>query len=307
MSMPDNKPVRHILFITLSNIGDAIMSTPALQLVHEAFPAARVDIVCDPRSRDIFTHCPFRGELILKDKQRGWRGTLQLIRRLRREVYDLVVDLRTDGLTWLLRARRCMTKRKAIASGPHAVQQHAAVVTPLAGTTLPGTRLWLDTAARDKARRWMNELRANSILAIAPGARWKAKVWPPERFRELADCVADRVDGCVLVGNAEDRPLCSELAAALKLPCLNLCGKTDLLEAGAVLERCRAFVGNDSGLGHLAAAAGTPTLTVFGPGHPARYHPWGPQSVWVASIDRQIANLASEPAIRALRQLLASG
>ena len=73
-----------------------------------------------------------------------------------------------------------------------------------------------------------------------------------------------------------------------------------------MLERCAAFVGNDSGLGHLAAAVGTRTLTVFGPGNPARYHPWGPQSVWVASADQQIASLGSGPAIRALRQLLAS-
>ena len=304
--MPDHRPVRRILFITLSNIGDAIMTTPALQLVHEAFPAARVDIVCDPRSHDIFTHCPFRGELILKDKQHGWRGTLQLIRRLRQDVYDLIVDLRTDGLAWLLRARRRLTKCVATASGPHAVQQHTAVVAPLACARLPGTRLWLDDAARDKAWHWMNTLRADDVLAIAPGANWPAKRWPPERFRELADRVADRVDGCVLVGNAEDRPLCAALAARLKPPCLNLCGKTSLLEAGAVLERCAAFVGNDSGLGHLAAAVGTRTLTVFGPGDPARYHPWGPQSVWVASADQQIASLGSGPAIRALRQLLAS-
>lgn len=303
--MPDQRPVRRILFITLSNIGDAIMTTPALQLVHEVFPAASVDVVCDPRSHDIFIHCPFRGELILKDKQQGWRGTLQLIRRLRREAYDLIVDLRTDGLAWLLRARRRLTKRNATASGPHAVQQHAAVVAPLAGARLPKTRLWLDDAARDTARHRMTALRADDVLAIAPGANWPAKIWPPERFRELADRVTDLVDGCVLVGNTGDRPLCSELAAGLKMPCLNLCGRTSLLEAGAVLERCTAFVGNDSGLGHLAAAAGTPTLTVFGPGHPARYHPWGPQSVWVASADQQIASLASEPAIRALRQLLA--
>jgi heptosyltransferase-3 len=304
--MPDQRPVRRILFITLSNIGDAIMTTPALQLVHEAFPAASVDIVCDPRSHDIFTHCPFRGELILKDKQHGWRGTLQLVRRLRREVYDLIVDLRTDGLARLLRAQRRLTKCRATASRPHAVQQHAAVVAPLAGARLPATRLWLDDAARDKARHWMNELRADDVLAIAPGANWPAKIWPPERFRELADRAADLLDGCVLLGNAEDRPLCAELAAGLKLPHLNLCGKTSLLEAGAVLERCAAFVGNDSGLGHLAAAAGTRTLTVFGPGDPERYHPWGPQSLWVASTDQQMASLASEPAIRALRQLLTS-
>ena len=304
--MPDPRPVRRILFITLSNIGDAIMTTPALQLVHETFPAARVDIVCDPRSHDIFVHCPFRGELIFREKRRGLRGTLQLIRRLRREVYDLIVDVRTDGLAWLLRARRRLTKKRPTASLRHAVQQHAAVVAPLAGAGPPAMRLWLDDAIRDKARLWVNELRAECILAIAPGANWPAKIWPPARFRELADRVADLVDGYVLVGSRDDRSLGAELAPGLKRPCLNLCGNTSLLEAGAVLELCTAFVGNDSGLGHLAAAAGTRTLTVFGPGDPVRYRPWGAHSVWVASPDRQITSLPSEPAVAALRRLLAS-
>jgi len=304
--MPDPRPVRRILFITLSNIGDAVMTTPALQLVHETFPSARVDIVCDPRSHDIFVHCPFRGALIFKEKRRGLAGTLQLIRRLRREVYDLIVDVRTDGLAWLLCARRRLTKKRPSAGARHAVQQHAAVVAPLAGARPPAMRLWLDDAIRDKARLWVNELCAESILAIAPGANWLAKIWPAARFRELADRVADLVDGYVLVGSREDRSLGAELALGLKRPCLNLCGKTSLLEAGAVLERCTAFVGNDSGLGHLAAAAGTRTLTIFGPGDPERYRPWGAQSVWVASADREITSLASEPAVGALRRLLAS-
>ncbi len=90
---------RHILLITLSNIGDALMTTPVLEALHRQYPQAVIDIVTDARASDLFEHCPYRGEIILK--QKGWRGTIALLKQLRVTRYDLIVDLRTDGLTLL--------------------------------------------------------------------------------------------------------------------------------------------------------------------------------------------------------------
>jgi ADP-heptose:LPS heptosyltransferase len=73
---------------------------------------------------------------------------------------------------------------------------------------------------------------------------------------------------------------------------LNLAGTTTLLQAAALLSRATLFIGNDSGLGHLCAAVGRPTLTLFGPGDPDRYHPWGPQAHWLVAADGNIASLS---------------
>ena len=81
---------------------------------------------------------------------------------------------------------------------------------------------------------------------------------------------------------------CQHISVSLVLPHRNLAGKTDLLQAAAILEQAQLFVGSDSGLGHLAAASGTATLTVFGPGDPERYHPWHPQACWVQSENDEI-------------------
>ena len=86
---------------------------------------------------------------------------------------------------------------------------------------------------------------------------------------------------------------------------LNLTGQTDLLQAAAVLERAHLFVGNDSGIGHLANAVGTATVTVFGPGDPERYHPRGPYSLWLRGTDDNLENLATTVVANAARQLLA--
>jgi len=67
---------------------------------------------------------------------------------------------------------------------------------------------------------------------------------------------------------------------------IDLVGKTDLLTAAAVLQRCALFIGNDTGLMHIAAAVGTPTLGLFGPSPSDQYAPWGPQTALVRSTDR---------------------
>ena len=109
MSATSTDGTRTILLITLSNIGDALMTTPVLEVLHHQYPQAVIDIVTDARAGNLFEFCPYQGEIILKHK--GWRGTLALVKRLRITRYDLIVDLRTDGLTLLLRARRKLTRR----------------------------------------------------------------------------------------------------------------------------------------------------------------------------------------------------
>jgi len=85
---------------------------------------------------------------------------------------------------------------------------------------------------------------------------------------------------------------------------VNLAGETGLLEATAVLARASVFVGNDSGLGHLASAVGTPTLTLFGPGQPERYRPWGEQARWLTSPENDLNRLSAEDVAGKVRLLL---
>ncbi|HEY0906587.1 MAG TPA: hypothetical protein VGE17_05250 [Methylophilus sp.] len=105
--------VERILFVTLSNIGDAVLTTPALMLLHRQYPQAIVDIVCDPRSAALFSHCPFRGRLLLRDKRDGWRGCWQLMQHCRQVRYDLIVDLKTDWLHHVVPAVRKLSKSGA--------------------------------------------------------------------------------------------------------------------------------------------------------------------------------------------------
>jgi len=285
-------PVRHILLVTLSNIGDAVMTTPVMEALHGKHPQAIMDIVADPRSGELFAHCPYRGRVIHRDKQQGWRGSLALVRDLRRSRYDLIVDLRTDGLAWLLRGHRRLTRHGARRTEGHAVERHMEVIRRYVGTAgIPPTCLWLDGNEREFAGRTLAGLPGRRWLALGPGARWEPKRWPPGLFRELVQRCGKLFDAVVLLGSRSDADSCHTLADGLPLPCLDLAGQTRLLDAAALLERMTLFIGNDSGLGHLAAAVGTPTLTLFGPGEPQRYRPWNPRGRWLQSPNRDIRAL----------------
>jgi heptosyltransferase-3 len=298
-------PVQRILLVTLSNIGDALMTTPVMAALHERHPQALMDVVADPRSSELFAHCPYRGSLIHRDKQQGWPGSLALVRALRRHRYELIVDLRTDGLAWLLRAGRRLTRRGPRGGQGHAVERHLSVIRDYVGTAdIPPTRLWLSERERSFATRTLRVLPGRRWLAVGPGARWAPKCWPPERFRELVRGCREAFDAVVLLGSRGEADRCRAVAEGLPLPCLDLTGRTGLLEAAAVLARMRLFLGNDSGLGHLAAAAAIPTLTLFGPGEPARYRPWNPRGRWLQSPNRDILALPVDHVAGAVTQLL---
>ena len=119
------------------------------------------------------------------------------------------------------------------------------------------------------------------VLAIGPAANWRGKEWRAERFAELArrltmpDAPFATARVTVLAA-AHERAQAAPLLAALPSGrAIDLVGKTDLLTAAAVLRRCALFIGNDTGLMHIAAAAGTPTLGLFGPSPVEQYAPWG--------------------------------
>lgn len=296
-------PLQRLLFITLSNIGDVVLTTPVLERLHHCHPDALIDIITDARASELLSYCPYRGDIILKDKRAGWRGMLRLLRVLRRTRYEAIVDLRTDGLAYLLRSRRRFTKWGARALGPHAVQDHMGVIASLGGE-IPPTRVWLSEELRNAAMQRLAGLPGQRWLALGPGANSAPKIWAAEHFKELVSLARNDFDAVILLGGPGDRARAAAVAQDCALPCLDLSGVTGILEAAAVLEKARAFVGNDSGLGHLACAVGTPTVTVFGPGRPLRYHPWGPQCAWIVAEDQNLDSLSAHSVAERLRTLL---
>ncbi len=298
---------RRLLFVTLSNIGDLVMTTPLLEALHLSFPQHRIDVVADARSSELLTPCPYLGRLLHKDKKAGWRDSWELIATLREHTYDVAVDLRTAFLTLLVRCGQRGIKRRKTSVGSHAVQHHFTALRPILGAdiAIPPARLWLDDSSRQSAAEMLSGVAGGRHLVVAPGANWGKKIWPVDHFTALINKRAGAFDAVIVLGSKADRALGDRLQAAVTPPVVNLVGETTLLAAAACMAGATAFVGNDSGLGHMAAALNVPTLTVFGPGRPERYRPWGARAAVVLAPNEDLSALCPSVVAEALDALLA--
>ena len=271
-----------ILFITASRIGDAVLSSGLLKRLYDEIPHARVTIAAGPVSAPLFAQMPRVDEIIIFEKKKFAGHWIDLWRRTSNRSWGLIVDLRGSGLSGFLRRRRRAVYRRHQGEAPvHKVIEAARLLHM--ENDPPAPFLFTDEATEAAAEAYLGV--GGPILAIAPGANWVGKTWPAERFAEAATRLLGP-DGplpngrLLILGDEADR----EAGRTLKLAVsrgrtIGAPGELDLLTSYACLKRTRLFIGNDSGAMHLAAAAGTPTLGLFGPSDDRRYAPWGPASL----------------------------
>lgn len=277
-----------ILFITATRIGDAIMNMGVLDHLIASHPDARITVGCGPLAAPLFRAIPEVERVIVMKKQKGGGHWFKLWRESVGHRWDTVVDLRGSLTSWFLWAGRRFVKRPNAKAGVRHRVEEAAQVLRL--ETTPGTRLWIDAAGEDRANA---ELPAGQrVLALSPAASAVFKEWSPERFSELALRLTAEdglLPGAVIAifGGPGDEARAEAVKRGLQArTVIDLTGQLDLVEAAACLKRAALFVGNDSGLMHMAAAAGTPTLGLFGPTDERLYAPWGENAAIVRAGDR---------------------
>ena len=294
-----------ILFITATRLGDAVLSTGLLDHLLRTHPQAKLTIACGPVAAGLFERLPGRERTIIVEKLRLDLHWLRLWLACAGTRWDLAVDLRGSAVTWLLPARR-----RAILRGGRRPGHRTGHIAGLMGLDPPPMPVvW--TAPEDHARAASLLPEGRLLVGIGPTANWSGKVWPADRFAALFRQIEQRLPGAVPVvfagpGDAE-RAMAAPVLAALP-GAIDLCGRLSLPEVAACLSRCGLFIGNDSGLMHLAAAAGTPTLGLFGPSRADEYAPAGRCAAHVAAPGETgsapIEDLAIEPVLQAALSLL---
>lgn len=292
-----------ILFVTSTRIGDAVLSTAAIQALRHRHPRARFTVACGAVAEGVFTRMPGLERLIPLEK-RGfaghWRDLWWQVALTR---WDLVVDLRGSALAWLLRAKH----RAVMRGGRRAGHRLGHILETVGGGSATPAAWW---APQDLARV-QALLPGGPWLLLGPTSNWGVKTWPAERFVALAQRLTapdGPLPGAPIAilggpGGAEAAMAAPVLAA---LPhATDLTGRLTLPEAAAALHQAALFVGNDSGLMHLAAAAGAPTLGLFGPTPASEYAPVGPRARAVLGETQTMESLAVEKVMVAAQDLLA--
>ncbi|MBV9250877.1 MAG: glycosyltransferase family 9 protein [Acetobacteraceae bacterium] len=289
-----------ILFVTSNRLGDAVLSTGLLDHLLRAHPDARITIACGPVAAGVFDRMPNRERTIVLDK-RPYRGHwLPLWASVATTLWELVVDIRGSALPWLVPARRRAVMRRRPG---HKTEQLAAV---LGLNPPPLPVVWTGPEDQRRARAWLPD--EASFIALAPTANWAPKVWPADRFaalfRALQSGPLPNAIPAVCAGpGAAERAMAQPLLAALP-NAIDLAGQLSVPEAAACLQRCVLFAGNDSGLMHLAAAAGVPTIGLFGPTNASEYAPAGQHAVAVTSDSSRMEDLPVDRVLQAACALL---
>jgi ADP-heptose:LPS heptosyltransferase len=271
------KDPRAILIITATRIGDAVLSSGLIKALHDQYPKARFTIVAGPVAAPLFADVPNLDRVIAFSKQKDGGHWFALWRAARGQNWDLVVDGRGSAIAYFLMAKRRVIHRK---SGriEHKVVEAARLLGLQDQPPMPF--LFTSSHTEAKARALIANL-DTPVVAMGPAANWMGKAWPSERFAKVAQALLGP-DGpmpsgrLLILGGPGDEA--ASLALQKGLPAdrwIDLTGKADLLTVFAALKHARLFVGNDSGLMHLAAAAGAPTLGLFGPSDDRLYGPWG--------------------------------
>lgn len=296
-----------ILFITANRLGDAVLSTGLLDHLLRNEPDPRITVACGPVAAGLFERMPGRERTVVLEKRRYDRHWLSLWRVCVGTRWDLAIDLRGSAVTLLLAARRRAIMRGGRRGG-HRIG-HLGGVLGLAPP--PSPVAW--TSAADAARALALLPPDRPLVALGPTANWSGKVWPADRFAALFERLRAAVPDArpvVLAGPGEaERAMAQGLLDRLPPDAVDLRGRLALPEVAACLRRCRLFVGNDSGLMHLSAAAGIPTLGLFGPSRASEYAPIGPRAAFVAAPGPEgsapIDGLTVEAAALAAQALLA--
>ncbi|HEX7389095.1 MAG TPA: glycosyltransferase family 9 protein [Acidiphilium sp.] len=265
-----------ILFITSSRLGDAVISSGAIERIRLEHPEARLTVACGAASAGAFERLPGLERLIVFEKRRLDWHWVSLWAEVAHHWWHMVVDFRGSALALALPARR----RAILRGGRRPGRRYAQIGAALGYDPAPLPVVW--TVPEDRARATVLLPEGDRILGLGPTANWDGKIWPAERFIELARRLdVSRIAVFGGPGEAERARAAPVLAA---LPdAVDLVGVLTVAEAAACLARCALFVGNDSGLMHLAAAAGTPTLGLFGRSRASEYAPAGVCASFIAA------------------------
>lgn len=291
---------QRILIVQLADIGDLVLTTPAISALREALPDAHITLFTSSHAAPVIRDTDLLDEIITLDRQAMNSSfaffkpsNLRRLSNLWRDSYDAVLffhhfTLRLGTLKFALIALASGAKRRIGLENGHGwflneripdagfgAKHEAEYWLELAG------RLGADTSPRPGRIAYTSPPNLPEhngpriVIHAGSGGYSLARRWNPERFAAVADALArQRNAQIILVGGPADDS--ADVIASMTQPCIDLTGKTSLTELAGLLRTADLYIGADSGVGHIAAGVGAPVVSIFGPSNHRAYGPWNP-------------------------------
>ena len=267
--------INKILVVTLSNIGDVILTLPVFGTLRENFKDAKIDVITGPRAAEVFDADTRIGSMYIYDRSASLASKIRLFARLRRNRYDLLVDLRNSLFGFFVKARFCNKPvNKPAKEICHKIDEHLAKAGDARGGSYP---IWIsrddgERAARLLGAKGIND--ADQFITVSPGAKSHIKRWNEEGFAKVCDILIDAYKVKIaFIGDDSDKEICERILAKMRNYAVSLAGMTNLRELAWIIKRSPLIITNDSAPLHIAGSVGTPAVAIFGPTDYRKYGP----------------------------------
>ncbi len=328
--------LRRILIINVFGIGDVLFTTPMIRNLKIHFPQAYIGYLCNRRTAELLNGHPLIDEVLVYEgnglgdicRRSRWQSNKKILAwiwKVRNKRFDVVLDLSLSGFmgfaTWMAgikyrigfnyKKRGFFLTTKVNLEGyedKHVMDYYLGLLEEVG---LPIRQREMELFIKDEDHRWAEGFLNQShmpmskpIIGVVPGGgeSWGKdafyKRWPIEYFAKLADKFVEKfAAGIILMGGKNDEELCRHAAGLMRQRSLSACGKTSITQFAALARRCSLVVTNDGGPLHVAVAAGTKTVSIFGPVDERVYGPYSSHNHRVVKTD-----IACRPCYRRFRR-----
>lgn len=300
------KDISSILLIQLGDIGDVVLSFPAIRALRENFPNAKLVVAVRKKAAELIADCSWTTAVISINKEpRKWYQELtyqkNFLLKLWKYQFDLAIDLRADPRGAVLAFLSGARQRVGFFQKGHPFWRNwlfTHLATPhgkpdnhmteyysnlLAEYHITPSDIWpvivVSEQKQEMAGKLFNEENVpqdRPIIAVQPFCLWQYKEWGAEKYIKLIQQIRTAYNLPVIItGSPEERVRADRITESCGNHVYNLAGKTPMGLLPAVLKACRLFIGSDSAGMHIAAGVGTPTVTIYGPSSVSDWAPRG--------------------------------
>lgn len=298
--------IRNILLLQLGDIGDVVLSFPAIRALHENFPQANVVVAVREKAKELIEDYKWAADVIsINEEKRTWIEELKyqkrFLSRLRGFHFDLAIDMRTGDREAVLAFFSGARQKVGFFANDgklwrNRVFTHLSTDEPKPGRNIAQYYLGLLEAyniktdhiqpehdvPEDRYKRAKVLLKNEGvpsdrpIIAVQPFSLWKYKEWGADKYFQLINRLISEYNVSIIItGSLDERRRAGEIIKKYPRNTYNLAGKTSIGILAAVFKRCRLFIGVDSAGVHIAAAVGLPTVSIFGPSSSSGWAPRG--------------------------------
>ena len=273
------------LLIQLRRIGDVLMTTPSIRLLHESYPNSNVTFLTESPSDQVLNENPNLNEILLYRKPESIIESLSHFMNLRSRKFDCVIDFYGNPRSALMtrfsgapmrigfdfrgRSLAYTHPIKIFGKAAYSAVDKAQLLRPL-GISVSDFRLDFFPEEKDQifAKKLFKKLsveESDFVVSLSPVSRQPYKVWPADRFAQVADWLIEKYNAKILfLFGPGEKHFVESVRALMKMPALPDYSVPTLPETLSILKRVDLHLGNDNGIRHFAVAADTPSLAIFG-------------------------------------------